>query len=182
MSITDLDDVAAKLTPPFALKGLGHAHKSEAGLVRLGLGAEALAQAASAMVGANGFLVEEMVAAPVAELLVGIRREPPYGISLTIGMGGVSAELLRDTQTLVLPVAGDDVHAAINRLKMAPLLFGYRGRPVADVMAAVEAIMALIELVMNNETIDEIEINPLMLAETGGGATAADAVIWISQS
>jgi succinyl-CoA synthetase beta subunit len=65
---------------------------------------------------------------------------------------------------------------------MAPLLFGYRRRPVADVTAAVEAIMALIELVMNNETIDEIEINPLMLAETGGGATAADAVIWISQS
>ncbi len=156
------------MTPPFALKGLGHAHKSEAGLVRLGLGAEALAQAASAMVGANGFLVEEMVAAPVAELLVGIRREPPYGISLTIGMGGVSAELLRDTQTLVLPVAGDDVHAAINRLKMAPLLFGYRGRPVADVTAAVEAIMALIELVMNNETIDEIEINPHACRNGGG--------------
>ena len=181
-SITELDDVAAKLTPPFALKGLGHAHKSEAGLVRLGLGAEALAQAATTMVGADGFLVEEMVTAPVAELLVGIRREPPYGISLTIGMGGVTAELLRDTQTLVLPVNEDDVNAAINRLKMASLLFGYRGRPAADVTAAVEAIMALIDMVMNNKTIDEIEINPLMLAKTGGGATAADAVIWISQS
>jgi succinyl-CoA synthetase beta subunit len=134
------------------------------------------------MVGADGFLVEEMVAAPVAELLVGIRREPPYGISLTIGMGGVTAELLRDTQTLVLPVNEDDVNAAINRLKMASLLFGYRGRPAADVTAAVEAIMALIDMVMNNKTIDEIEINPLMLAKTGGGATAADAVIWISQS
>lgn len=180
-SITDLDDVAAELKPPFALKGLGHAHKSEAGLVRLGLDAGMLAKAASAMVGANGFLVEEMVAAPVAELLVGIRQEPPYGVSLTIGMGGLSAELLRDTQTLVLPVAGDDVHAAIKRLKMGPLLFGYRGRPAADVTAAVEAVMALLELVLNNEIIDEIEINPLMLAETGGGATAADAVIWISQ-
>jgi len=97
-------------------------------------------------------------------------------------MGGVTAELLRDTQTLVLPVNEDDVNAAINRLKMASLLFGYRGRAAADVTAAVEAIMALIDMVMNNKTIDEIEINPLMLAKTGGGATAADAVIWISQS
>ena len=78
------------------VKGLAHAHKTEAGLVRLGLTHDALAEAATAMEMAQGFLVEEMAQTPAAELLVGLRRDPVYGVSLTVGIGGVAAELLYD--------------------------------------------------------------------------------------
>ena len=188
-SINQIEVAATHLKPPFALKGLGHPHKSEAGLVKLGLGRGDLAAAAKSMQDATGFLIEEMVPTPVAELLVGVRRDPLYGVSLTIGMGGVTAELLRDTQTLVLPVDAASITAALDRLQLAALLHGYRGRPAADIEAAVAAITALTNLIVhgemgpkNIENIIEIEVNPLMLAEAGNGAIAADAVIWIDKT
>ena len=173
-----LAEAAAGLTAPLVLKGLGHAHKSEAGLVRLGLTHDALAGAASTMSAAKGFLVEEMAPPPAGELLVGLRRDPVYGISLTVGTGGVEAELLGDVATLILPASRDEIRAALAGLRLAPLLTGYRGRPAADIDAAVTAIQTLSDLIETSPAIDEIEINPLMLAPSGGGVLALDAVIW----
>ena len=174
----DIAAAAASLTPPFALKGLGHAHKSEAGLVRLGLDADDLLAAAEDMSAATGFLVEEMAPPPAAELLVGLRRDPVYGLTLSLGMGGTAAELLRDVATLVLPATGDEIRAALLQLRLAPLLTGYRGRPPADIDAAIDAIHHLCGFITSTPDIDEIEINPLILAPAGGGALAVDAVIW----
>jgi hypothetical protein len=69
--------------------------------VRLGL---ASLEGQAEMPGATGYLVEEMVTGAVAEVLLGLRRDPVYGVTLTLGMGGVTAEVLADTVTLVLPV------------------------------------------------------------------------------
>ena len=178
----DLATAAASLTPPFALKGLGHAHKSEAGLVRLGLNADDLLVAAEDMPAATGFLVEEMAPAPAAELLVGLRRDPVYGLTLSLGMGGTTAELLGDVVTMILPVTGDDVRAALLRLRLAPLLTGYRGRDAADISAAIDAVQTLCEIMTATPDFDEIEINPLMLAPAGGGVLAVDAVIWKTEA
>jgi acyl-CoA synthetase (NDP forming) len=165
-------DVAG-LPAPFVLKGLGFAHKTEAGAVRLGL--TTLAGQAE-MAGATGYLAEEMVTGVVAELLVGLRRDPVYGATLTLGFGGVTAELLADTQTLVLPVVADEVLAALHALRLWPLLNGYRGRTRADVAAVVDAVMALQALLVATPALEEIEINPLMVRAQG--AVAVDAVIW----
>jgi len=171
---------ASALSGPLALKALGLAHKSEAGAVKLNLAVEALAPAAKGMPG-QLFLVEEMVADPVAELLIGLRRDPVYGASLTLGLGGVVAELLNDTQTLILPATRADIRGALDRLKLAPLLHGYRGRPTADVEAGLDAVERMIAMFINDQRIEEIEVNPLMLRRPGQGAVAADAVIWIRQ-
>jgi hypothetical protein len=128
------------------------------------------------MAGAQGYLAEEMVAGVVAELLVGLRRDPVYGATVTLGFGGVTAEVLADTVTLVLPVTEDEVAAALRRLRLWPLLDGYRGRAKADVGAAVRAVMALQAMLQATPSLEEIEINPLML--TAEGAVAVDAVIW----
>lgn len=168
-----LAPLAATLTAPLALKGLGFAHKTEAGAVRLGL---ATLDGQAEMVGAQGYLAEEMVTGVVAELLVGLRRDPVYGATLTLGFGGVTAELLADTVTLVLPVTADEVEDALRRLRLWPLLDGYRGRQKADVAAAVATVMALQSLMQGRSEIEEIEINPLMLRQSG--AVAVDAVIW----
>lgn len=162
----------SNLTPPFALKGLGFAHKSEAGAVRLGVSS---LDDQAPMPGAVGYLLEEMVTGTIAELLIGIRRDPVYGITLTLGFGGVTAELLADTVTLICPVTGPEVEAALRRLRLWPMLDGYRGRARADVMAAVDVALRL-QTMMQNDGMEEIEINPLMVRATG--AVAADAVIW----
>lgn len=164
--------VTAGLTPPYALKGLGFAHKTEAGAVRLGL---ASLDGQAAMPGATGYLVEEMVTGAVAELLLGLRRDPVYGVTLTLGMGGVTAEVLADTVTLVLPVTEAQVLEAAKGLRLWPLLDGYRGRPRADMQAVAAMAVRLGALMLADESLEEIEINPVMVRETG--AVAVDALV-----
>ncbi|MCV2870711.1 acetate--CoA ligase family protein [Defluviimonas sp. WL0050] len=160
------------LTPPLVLKGLGFAHKTEAGAVRLGVTS---LDGQAEMPGATGYLVEEMVAAPVAEILLGLRRDPVYGVTLTLGLGGVTAELLEDTVTLVLPVGEDEVLAAMRRLRLWPLLDGYRGRPKADMSAVASIAVRLGNLMRDRLELEEIEINPILVREVG--AVAVDALI-----
>lgn len=160
------------LTPPFALKGLGFAHKTEAGAVRLGL---ASLDGQAGMPGATGYLVEEMVTGAVAEVLLGLRRDPVYGVTLTLGMGGVTAEVLADTVTLVLPVTEAEVLEAARCLRLWPLLDGYRGRPRADMAAVAAMAVRLGEVMLADGSLEEIEINPVMVRDTG--AVAVDALV-----
>jgi hypothetical protein len=108
-------------------------------------------------------------------MLVGLRRDPIYGVTLTLGMGGVTTELLADTVTLVAPVTADQILAALRTLRLWPLLDGYRGRVRADVKALVTAALALQEAMQQQAAIVEIEINPLILCETG--AMAVDVLM-----
>jgi hypothetical protein len=105
-----------------------------------------------------------------------LRRDPVYGATLTLGFGGITAELLADTVTIVLPCSQTDIEAALRSLRLWPLLDGYRGKPRADVAAVVMVAMALQGLLNDDPSLEEIEINPLMVRESG--AIAADAVIW----
>ncbi|MDZ7909718.1 MAG: acetate--CoA ligase family protein [Gemmobacter sp.] len=161
------------LAPPFALKGLGFAHKTEAGAVRLGL--TTLAGQAE-MPGATGYLAEEMVTGAVAEVLLGLRRDPVYGVTLTLGMGGVTAEVLADTVTLVCPVAGREVAAALRRLRLWPLA-GWLSRAAARRCRRRLARwrVRLGALMLADASLEEIEINPVMLR--ADGAVAVDALV-----
>ena len=163
---------AAGLAAPFALKGLGFAHKTEAGAVRLGL---SNLEGQAEMVGATGYLVEEMVTGAVAEILVGLQRDPIYGLTLTLGMGGVTAEVLADTVTLILPASPDEILAALRRLRLWPLLDGYRGRPKADMAALADLAVQLGALMASDTSLEEIEINPVLVRQKG--AVAVDALI-----
>ena len=130
------------------------------------------------MVDADGFLVEEMVSKPIAEILIGLRRDPVYGTTMTLGMGGVTAELLRDVATLILPVSANQIRDALLGLRLAPMLTGYRGQDQADIDALVATVEHLAQMMDTRPDIDEIEINPLMAGAAGAGVTAVDAVIW----
>ncbi len=177
-TLAEVTAKAACLTTPLALKGLGFAHKTEAGAVRLGLTS---LDGQPEMPGAAGYLVEEMVAGTVAEILIGLRRDPVYGISLTLGMGGVAAEVLADTVTLILPASAADILQAMRGLRLWPLLDGYRGRAKAD-MAAVAAIAVQLGAAMlADDSLEEIEINPILVHDAAlgrqFGAVAVDALI-----
>ena len=104
--IRNADEIPADIKPPFALKALGIAHKTEAGAIRLNLAGRAeVVEAVNVMSGlSDTFLLEEMAPKPDAELIVGISCDPVVGLMMTIGSGGVMAELLEDTATLLLPV------------------------------------------------------------------------------
>jgi acyl-CoA synthetase (NDP forming) len=173
-------NVASALGFPVALKGLGVAHKTEAGAVKLNLQSPvAVFAAAQEMAGvASGYLVEAMVDRPVAEVIVGATRDPVAGLFLTIGAGGILVELLEDSAILTLPTTKEEVLAAISRLKIAKLLNGYRGGPKGDVEALASAVASVADYVVSNAAmLEELDINPLMVLGEGSGVVAADALV-----
>ena len=169
-------EAAGRIGFPVVLKGEGFAHKTEAGAVALGLAdADSVRRAAAAMP-ASAFLVEEMVTGAVAELLVGVVKDPAHGFVLTLGAGGILTELWQDTASLLVPAAESEVRAGLGRLRVSRLLSGYRGKPAADLGAAVAAVMAVqAHAVENASTVEEIEVNPLLC--TPDRAVAVDALI-----
>jgi acyl-CoA synthetase (NDP forming) len=168
-------EAAAALGFPVVLKAMGIAHKTEAGAVALGLTCPGSVRDAATGMGDAAFLVEEMITGGVAELLVGVIRDPAHGYVLTLGAGGVLTERLADTVSLLLPAEPEDIRAALDRLRIAPLLHGYRGAPAADLDALVAAICAVQDCALAHAAqLHELEINPLIA--TPERAVALDAL------
>src|SRR5699024_892196 len=125
------------------------------------------------------FLIEHMVSDGVAELVVGLRTDPTFGPVLTLGVGGTLVEVVRDFASLLLPVRAEDIHDALRSLRLWPVLDGARGRPRADVDAAVRAITAIVEWALAEGTVSELEVNPLILRaaptdNVGGGPAGTE--------
>jgi acyl-CoA synthetase (NDP forming) len=168
-------------------------HKSDVGGVAVGLTADTVGARLTAMaaeveakagVRPKRFLVQEMVGGGT-ELILGMHRDA-LGTAILLGMGGVTAELFKDTTMRLLPPAGGlsraDALAMAQALKSWPLLDGFRGRPKADVEALVSAIVAFSQMTAQlGERLVEAEINPVFVLPivdgVGQGVRAADGVV-----
>ena len=171
---------------PIVLKALGAtlAHKSEHGGVILDLQSEdAVRQAYQRLhkIG-DAVLAETMVTDGVVELIVGAARDPVIGLHLVLGFGGVLAEALSDSQVLLLPVIKEEIKASLDRLRLAPTLYGWRGRPSADVDAVVQTVLQVERLVLANlDSLEELDINPLIVRKEKEGVVAVDAMVRLVQ-
>jgi hypothetical protein len=166
-------------------------HKTEAGAVALNLtDAAALKQALEQMrqriadyapgVPFDQVILERMLPPPVAELIVGIKRENGFALALVIGAGGILVELLKDSRSLLLPTNPEAIRAALLSLRSAPLLLGFRGREMADLDALVAAISAVADYACENaERLLELDVNPLLVGAQG--SVAVDALIRLSR-
>lgn len=126
------------------------------------------------------FLVQELVTGGT-ELILGMHRDP-LGTAVLLGMGGVTAELFKDTTMRLLPVEGglsrEDALGMAKELKTWPLLDGFRGRSKADVGALVDTIVAFSRMAAQlGERLVEAEINPVFVLPQGRGVRAADGVV-----
>lgn len=174
----DLRKKAQTLSFPIVLKALGLAHKTESSGVILNIQDQDALKAACERIahGPQGYLLEEMAPSPVAELILGVTRDPTGMLILTIGAGGVLTELLQDSVSLVLPCSRHDAEAALNALKLSAVLKGYRGQASADISAILNAIDAVIRYAENHkDRLLELDVNPLMAGTTD--AIAVDALI-----
>lgn len=177
---TELADAAMPAPFPLVLKAVGAdlAHKTEVGGVALNLASrEALLAAADRMAALSGeFLIEEMALGAVAELIVGVGRDPQFGLYLTLGAGGIFVELLRQTEQVLLPASEADIAAALARLPLHKVLIGYRGKPGCDMPALVDAIVRIADWAMAHaDRLEEMDVNPLLALPAG--AMAVDALI-----
>ncbi len=176
------DQVAAAVADlrfPVALKAEGLAHKTEAGGVVLNLASPADVRDAARHMRTEKFLIEEMIAGGVVELLIGVTSDLAHGMVLTLGAGGTKTELWADTTSCLLPVGADEIQAALSDLRIAPLFAGYRGAPAVDMSAVVAVVLAVQDYVRAHPTrVQDVEINPLICTPTS--AVAADALIRLS--
>lgn len=180
---------ADRLGYPVVLKAQAAAlpHKSDAGGVVVGLAdADAVragwARLQSAVAAVrpdltlDGVLVEPMAARGV-ELIVGARNDPHWGATILVGFGGVSAELLHDVRLLPAGLDREAIAAELRRLRLAPLLDGFRGEPPMDVDAVAALVETLGKVVAATPAIREVDLNPVVVYPRGQGALALDALI-----
>ncbi|MFO1326330.1 MAG: acetate--CoA ligase family protein [Rubrivivax sp.] len=161
-------------------------HKSELGLVELGLRdadavaaacAEVQAAAQRAGVALQGLLVAGRVRG-ARELMIGARLDPVFGPVVLVGDGGLYVEAMPDSAVLLPPFDADAVRAALQRLRIAPLLAGVRGQPPLDVDAFCAAVRAVGALMLDAAAgIQQLDLNPVIVGARGQGCAAVDAVI-----
>ena len=159
-------------------------HKTEAGVIRLGLASERAVREAYAAVTANAanagarpgsVLVQRMVP-PGVEVMIGARVDPLFGPLILVGVGGVLVELLHDTAVELAPVARVEALGMLRRLKLYPLLTGFRGSPPVDLERLAEMVCRASEFAADQaERFTELDINPLICA--GDRIVAVDALI-----
>ena len=178
---------AQALGGPVAVKGCSAevAHKSELGLVHLGLAnPDAVVRAfedCRQALAASGLAFEGVIVAAMArgrrEMLIGAHRDPVFGPVVLVGEGGKYVEAVPDVRVLLPPFDADDVHAALARLRIAPILRGVRGEPAMDVGAFAAAAAAVGRLMLDDPAIRGLDLNPVLLGGAGEGCTAVDAVV-----
>jgi acetate---CoA ligase (ADP-forming) len=176
---TNIEELVRTLKYPLVLKALGIAHKSEQNAVRLNLNSITnIHNAADDLFKLSDSLyLEEMVSGCLMELLIGITRDPQFGLVLTLASGGVLVELLKDSKTLILPATREEIIEALQSLKTSALLEGFRGKPAANMQTLLDAIMSVQSYaITERDRLIELDINPLMVTETQI-AVAADALI-----
>lgn len=171
--------VAQSIGYPVTLKVSSEtiAHKTEAGGVVLNLKSPEEVQAAAVKLSklSEEVLVERMVTGAVAELIIGVARDPQFGLALVVGAGGVLTELLKDSTALLLPTYREEIETALKSLKVWKLIEGFRGKSgdAAAVIRAVEAVAAFASTHSNR--LEELDVNPLLVLPNG--AVAVDALI-----
>ncbi|HUI03285.1 MAG TPA: acetate--CoA ligase family protein, partial [Acidimicrobiales bacterium] len=180
--------IAAHLGFPVVMKiaSPDFPHKSDAGLVRLGVAsaaearavyAELLARAAKARRGARieGVQVQAQVEGGT-EMIVGVTRDPVFGPAVLVGTGGVFAEVLADVAVRPLPIDRRDAQEMVRALRGHALLAGARGRAKGDVRALVDVVMAVARLATAcGERLAELDLNPVVVG--AHGALAVDSLV-----
>lgn len=175
---------AARIGFPVACKGCGAdaTHKTELGIVRLGLeSVEAVGRAwddiRSTGAAIEGVLVQEMVKGD-RQLVMGLVRDPQFGPCVMFGIGGIFTEAIRDVSFRIAPLTELDAREMIDEIRMRKVLGEFRGSPPVDRTVLAGALVALGDLGMAREEIAEIDINPLVV--TGGCPVAVDALVVLS--
>lgn len=161
-------------------------HKTEAGAVALGLADRAAVEAARAAMRARlaetapaarleGWLLQSMVRG-LGEALIGYRLDPEAGPVVTVGAGGIFAELYRDVAVRLAPVDLETARAMVGEVRGLAALAGWRGRPKGDLEALAAAVAALSRLALDPQRrVEEAEANPVIVGERG--AVAVDALV-----
>ena len=163
------------------------AHKSELGLVKLGVASREEAgeiwSQMEAIIRKEGARFDGVIVAAMArgrrEIMIGAHRDPVFGPVVAVGDGGKYVEIFRDTALLLPPFSKEEVRQALGKLKIAPLFAGVRGEPAMDVDALCEAVLCIGDLMLDPAAkVMSLDLNPVLLDSEGKGCVVVDAVVF----
>jgi len=190
-TVADADaavDAAAAVGFPVVVKLCGDriAHKTERGLVRLGLrdgaavhdAATALLAAATPEDGAVGLLVAPMVRA-TRELIAGVHVDPQFGPTVMVGVGGVLAEAIADVAFRLVPLEAVDADEMVDDLTTGKLLDAFRGEPPVDRAALRDVLLGLSRAAQDEPGLRAVDVNPLAIVD--GRPVALDALVEVER-
>jgi acyl-CoA synthetase (NDP forming) len=178
---------------PVVVKGCSAdiAHKSELGLVKLGVrtreeAGEVWAQM-EGIIRKHGARFDGVIIAAMAggrrEIMIGAHRDPVFGPVVAVGDGGKYVEIFHDTALLLPPFARAEVMEALGRLRIAPLFAGVRGEPPMDVAAVCDAVIKIGELMLDPAAkVMSLDLNPVLLDSAGKGSVVVDAVVFLGSN
>jgi acyl-CoA synthetase (NDP forming) len=164
------------------------AHKTEVGGVVLDVRdadqlraavEKVLANGAAALHGTrpDGVLIQEQVTGGV-ELIAGLKVDPDFGPFVLLGLGGITAELMKDTALRPAPVSVEEALEMLDQLQGSPLLTGYRNTPKGDIAALAAAVVNLSRLGWDHaERLAEADLNPIVVLPEGRGVRILDALV-----
>src|SRR5712672_556255 len=174
---------------PVVVKGCSAdiAHKSELGLVKLGVrtreeAGEVWAQMED-VIRKHGARFDGVIIAAMAggrrEIMIGAHRDPVFGPVVAVGDGGKYVEIFRDTALLLPPFSKDDAREALGRLRVAPLFAGVRGEQPMDVESLCDAAVKIGALMLDpTAKVMSLDLNPVLLDTAGKGCVVVDAVVF----
>ena len=148
-------------------------HKSDTGAVKLNIKSkEEVEQAFNELMKIQAqseklISIQKMASEPITELIIGMTTDAQFGPALMFGIGGILVELLEDVSFRIAPITEYDAKEMIHEIKGFPILNGYRGKPKADIDAIVDALLKISDLVVKNEEIFEMDLNPVFIYDKG---------------
>lgn len=169
-------EFVAALGKPMVAKASGVAHKTEGGLVRFGVSAQTVSPIWDelAAAGDGTVLLAEQVSAEL-ELIVGGYRDPSFGPLVTVGIGGIAAEIFGDVVALLAPPEPGELAAAVKQLSGHKLLQGIRGGPPVDIGALARIVDSVAGLLVDDPMVAEVDCNPVMVCK--GKPLVVDALV-----
>jgi acyl-CoA synthetase (NDP forming) len=181
-NVRDLARASQEIGYPLVLKGCSAeiAHKTEKGLIRVDIRNEVEARCAfeeivANMKGAGGsVLVQEMVKGQ-RELATGMIRDPQFGPCVMFGLGGILAEILRDTSFRVAPLEKRDALEMMQEIKGSKILGPVRGMEPADQGMLADILIKVGQIGLENKAVKEIDMNPVIIS--GSRPVVVDALV-----
>ena len=157
-------------------KASGVAHKSELGLVRIGLDAEGVRSNWEELAaGGDGTVLCAEFVSGELELIVGGLRDPHFGPVVSIGIGGVATEVFGDVAVILAPPEPGELDEALATLQGSTLLRGHRGSQPVDIAALEQVVMAVSNLLETDPSVIEVDCNPVLISS--GKPLVLDALV-----
>ena len=166
-------------------------HKSDAGGVKVGIKSEQdlrlafkeimnSAKAYKAEARIKGVLVQEMITS-AKEIILGAKQDQLFGPLVMVGLGGIYVEVLKDVVFRLAPIDEQEAEKMVDSIKAIKLLKGIRGEAPSDLAAVVDSLQRLSQLITDFPEIEEFDINPLLVLESGKGVRVADVRIGLKR-